>query len=122
MLEPEVVPLTPEQLQELQVKAYERHLRHLEYKRKWRAKNKEYYNTSARLKMYALYHDDAAHKEKQQIAYYKRRYGVSTVEEVQTIKAKKTKERLDELISKLDNNVRKKGRPVKSFEEYTKNI
>ena len=72
--------------------------------------------------MYALYHDDAAHKEKQQIAYYKRRYGVSTVEEVQTIKAIKTKERLDELISKLDNTVRKEGRPVKSFEEYTKNI
>ena len=34
MLEPEVVPLTPEKLQELQVKAYERHLRHLEYNKK----------------------------------------------------------------------------------------
>ena len=129
MLEPEIKTFTTDELQEqLQAKkerAYAQHLKHLEYNKNWREKNREYYNSHARLRMIEHCRDNPVYKEKQKAAYYKRHYGVSTLEEVKEIKAERTKIRIQELLEKIDNQdktIIKRGKKVASFEEYTKNI
>ena len=88
-------------------------------------KKRDHYNSHARLSMIEHCRDNPVYKEKQKAAYYKRNYGVSTVEEVKEIKAKRTKIKIQELLEKRDNQdktIIKRGKKVASFEEYTKNI
>jgi hypothetical protein len=107
ILEP--TQLTPEQLQELKEKAYARHLKNLEYSKKYRDKHRDIYNAKARLKMYNNYYTHPEYREKQKTLYYQKRYGVSTLEEVEQIKAQRSKEEIDKLINKTKELGKSKG-------------
>jgi len=111
-------PLTPEQLQELKEKAYVRHLKSLEYAKKYREKNKETYNERARIKMYNNYYTKPEYKEKQQKLYFQKKYGVSTLEEVKQFKAQRTREELEQLLAKNKEHRNAKGPKPMNFETF----
>ncbi len=116
ILEP--TPLTPEQEQELKEKAYARHLKNLEYSRTYREKNREIYNEKARIKMYNNYYTNPEYKDKQKKLYYQKKYGVSTLEEVQRIKTQRTRDELAKLINKNSALGKSKGPRPMNFETF----
>ncbi len=111
-------PLTAEQEEELKEIAYTKHLKMLEYQRTYRQKNKEIYNEKARLKMYNNYYSKPEYKEKQKKLYYEKKYGVSTLEEVQQVKLQRTRDELARLINKNSTIGKSKGPIPMNFETF----
>ena len=86
-LDSERVKVSDEEIHNMKEILYSKYLRQLELVQKHRDANRAAYNETARLRMKEHFRDNPIYKEKQRLAYIKKRYGVETEEEVIKTKA-----------------------------------
>jgi hypothetical protein len=111
----EVNTMTEEEEKTEREEQYAKYVKQLSYMQSYRERNREKYNENSRIKMKDNYRNNPIYKEKQQLAYYKKAYGVDTMEEVNKIKEERKQAKVKLILEKHNENPSKKKIDFETF-------